>query len=148
MPKLDINQIINELDMDTYNEICQNITRIDRSNMDVELSRHASHYSYYSAMQDLCKKKLDDKNLELTMYMAQTRKERTEEGKSLAKKPTAKDLDDHVLSQAEYGRICREVNDLTLKYNMLKSLVQSLGQKKDLLVQLSANMRAEKNIYS
>jgi len=35
-----------------------------------------------------------------------------------------------------------------LKYNMLRSLVQSLGQKKDLLVQLSANMRAEKNIYS
>jgi hypothetical protein len=147
MPKLDINQIINELDMDTYNEICQSITRIDRSNMDVELSRHASHYSYYSAMQDLCKKKVDDKNLELTMYMAQTRKERKSESAVLGK-PTAKDLDDHVLSQAEYGRICREVNDLTLKYNMLKSLVQSLGQKKDLLVQLSANMRAEKNIYS
>jgi len=148
MPKLDINQIINDLDMDTYNEICQNITRIDRSNMDVELSHHASHYSYYSAMQDLCKKKVDDKNLELTMYMARTRKERTEEGKSLAKKPTAKDLDDYVLSQEGYGRICREVNELTLKYNMLRSLVQSLGQKKDLLVQLSANMRAEKNIYS
>ena len=148
MPKIDINQIINELDMDTYNEICQNITKINRSDMDVELSRHASHYSYYSAMQDQCKKKLDDKNLELTMYMAQTRKERTEEGRSLAKKPTAKDLDDYVLSQEEYGRIVREVNELTLKYNMLKSLVQSLGQKKDLLVQLSANMRAEKNIYS
>jgi len=99
-------------------------------------------------MQDLCKKRLDDKNLDLTMYMAKTRKERTEEGAGLAKKPTAKDLDDYVLSQEEYGRIVREVNELTLKFNMLKSLVQSLGQKKDLLVQLSANMRAEKNIYS
>ena len=148
MVKLDINQVINELDMDTYNEICQSITKIDRSNMDVELSRHASHYSYYSAMQDLCKKRLDDKNLELTMYMAQTRKERTEEGRNSPKKATAKDLDDYVLSQPEYGRIGRELNELTLKYNMLKSLVQSLGQKKDLLVQLSANMRAEKNIYS
>ena len=148
MPKLDINEVVDNLDMETYNEICQNITRIERSNMDVELSHHASHYSYYSAMQDLCKKKVDDKNLELTMYMAQTRKERTEEGRSLAKKPTAKDLDDYVMSQTDYGRICREVNELTLKYNMLRSLVQSLGQKKDLLVQLSANMRAEKNIYS
>ena len=52
MPKLDINQVINHLDMDTYNEICQSITKIDRTNMDVELSRHASHYSYYSAMQE------------------------------------------------------------------------------------------------
>ena len=77
-----------------------------------------------------------------------TRKERTEEGRGLAKKPTAKDLDDFVLSQEEYGRICLQVNELTLKYNMLKSLVQSLSQKKALLVQLSANMRAEKNIYS
>ena len=49
--------------------------------MDMELSRHASHYSYYSAMQDLCKKKLDDKNLELTMYMARTRKERPEDAR-------------------------------------------------------------------
>jgi len=147
MPKLDINEVVNNLDMETYNEICQNITRIDRSNMDVELSHHASHYSYYSAMQDLCKKKLDDKNLDLTMYMAQTRKERKSESAVLGK-PTAKDLDDHVCSQEEFRRISLDINELTLKYNMLRSLVQSLGQKKDLLVQLSANMRAEKNIYS
>jgi hypothetical protein len=148
MPKLDINQVVDDLDMETYNEICQRITKIDRSNMDVELSRHASHYSYYSAMQDLCKRKLDDGNLDLTMYMAQTRKLRTEECVGFAKKPTAKDLDDYVISQDEYRRLALRVNELTLKYNMLRSLVQSLGQKKDLLVQLSANMRAEKNIYS
>jgi hypothetical protein len=148
MSKLDINEVVDNLDMETYNEICQRITQIDRSNMDVELSRHASHYSYYSAMQDLCKRKLDDGNLDLTMYMAQTRKLRTEECVGLAKKPTAKDLDDYVISQDEHRRLALQVNELTLKYNMLRSLVQALGQKKDLLVQLSANMRAEKNIYS
>jgi len=148
MSKLDINEVVDNLDMETYNEICQRITQIDRSNMDVELSRHASHYSYYSAMQDLCKRKLDDGNLDLTMYMAQTRKLRTEECVGLAKKPTAKDLDDYVISQDEHRRLAQQVNELTLKYNMLRSLVQALGQKKDLLVQLSANMRAEKNIYS
>ena len=148
MPKLDINEIVDSLDMDTYTTICDSITKIDRTNMDVELSRHASHYSYYSAMQDLGKRKLDDANLELTIYTAQTRKLRTEESAGLAKKPTAKDLDDHVLSQDGYRHLALKVNELTLKYNMLRSLVQSLGQKKDLLVQLSANMRAEKNIYS
>ena len=148
MNKLDINEVVDNLDMETYNEICQRITKIDRSNMDVELSNHASHYSYYSAMQDLCKRRLDDGNLELTMYMARTRKLRTEECVGFAEKPTAKDLDDYVLSQDEYRRLSLEINELTLKYNMLRSLVQSLGQKKDLLVQLSANMRAEKNIYS
>jgi len=147
MPKLDINEIVDNLDMETYTEICDSITKIDRTNMDVELSRHASHYSYYSAMQDLGKKKLEDKNLDLTIYMARTRKERKTESASLGK-PTAKDLDDHVFSQEEFRRISLDINELTLKYNMLRSLVQSLGQKKDLLVQLSANMRAEKNIYS
>jgi|TARA_R100001163_G_scaffold8539_1_gene8412 hypothetical protein len=148
MPKVDINEIVDNLDMETYNTICNSITKIDRTNMDVELSRHASHYSYYSAMQDLGKRKLDDANLELTIYTAQTRKERTEESSGFAKKPTAKDLDDYVLSTEGYRRLALKVNELTLKYNMLRSLVQSLGQKKDLLVQLSANMRAEKNIYS
>ena len=117
------------------------------ANMDVELSRHASHYSYYSAMQDLGKRKLDDANLDLTIYMSQIRKERKDDS-AMQGKPTAKDLDDHVLCQEGYRRLAFKVNELTLKYNMLRSLVQSLGQKKDLLVQLSANMRAEKNIYS
>tara|TARA_R110001583_G_scaffold59799_1_gene177775 strand:- start:28400 stop:28846 length:447 start_codon:yes stop_codon:yes gene_type:complete len=148
MPKININEIVDNLDMETYTEICDSITKIDRANMDVELSRHASHYSYYSAMQDLGKRKLDDANLDLTIYTAQTRKMRTQDSAGLAKKPTAKDLDDHVLSQDEYRTLSMRVNELTLKYNMLRSLVQSLGQKKDLLVQLSANMRAEKNIYS
>mgnify|MGYP000041105088 FL=1 len=147
MPKLDINEIVDNLDMETYTEICDSITKIDRANMDVELSRHASHYSYYSAMQDLGKRKLDDANLDLTIYMSQIRKERKDDSATQGK-PTAKDLDDYVISQEGYRRLAFSVNELTLKYNMLRSLVQSLGQKKDLLVQLSANMRAEKNIYS
>ena len=87
MPKVDINEIVDNLDMETYTEICDSITKIDRTNMDV-------------------------------------------------------------LCQEGYRHLAFKVNELTLKYNMLRSLVQSLGQKKDLLVQLSANMRAEKNIYS
>jgi len=147
MSRLDINHIIENLDMETYNEVCKGITKINITNMDEELSRHASNYAYYSSMQDLCKKRLDDAQLELTIYSSQTRKDRKSESASQGK-PTAKDLDDHVCSQEDFRRLSLEVNELTLKYNMLRSLVQALSHKKDLLVQLSANMRAEKNIYS
>ena len=91
----------------------------------------------------ISKKNLDDANLELTTYTAQTRKERKEG--SMAKQ-TAKDLDDFVESSDEYKLYNGKVNEAQFKYTLLKGLVSSLEHKKDMLVQLSSNRRAETNL--
>ena len=119
--------------------------RFDKNNIEDELQRQASVYSYYTGLLGMSKKDLDASNLRLTQYIAQTRKDK--KNSNLAVKQTAKDLDDFVSSTEEFHMLSDEVNNCQFKFTLLKGLVQALEQKKDMLVQLSANTRAETNLY-
>jgi hypothetical protein len=87
---------------------------------------------------------MDKAGLKLVQFMAETRKEQKENASG---KYTAKDLDDYVMAHPDYFLLVETANDAQFKYSLIKGLVQSLDQKKDMLVQLSANSRAETNLY-
>ena len=137
-------EALEDLTWENYVDIADGITQYDKHAIDDEMTRQASIYSYYQGLLSIAKKKLDDANLELTKFTAQTRKERKE---TSASKQTAKDLDDFVESSEEYYLHTKRVNDAQFKYTLLKGLVSSLEHKKDMLVQLSSNRRAETNLY-
>ena len=140
----DLLEALEDLTWENYVDIADGITQYDKHNIDDEMTRQASIYSYYQGLLSISKKRLDDANLGLTTYMAQTRKDKR--GSSVAKQ-TAKDLDDFVESTLEYTEHTKKVNDASFKYTLLKGLVSSLDHKKDMLVQLSSNRRAETNLY-
>lgn len=137
-------EALEDLTWENYVDIADGITQYDKHAIDDEMTRQASIYSYYQGLLSISKKKLDDANLELTKFTAQSRKERKE---TSASKQTAKDLDDFVESSEEYYLHTKRVNDAQFKYTLLKGLVSSLEHKKDMLVQLSSNRRAETNLY-
>lgn len=140
----DLLDALEDLTWENYVDIADGITQYDKNNIDDEMTRQASIYSYYQGLLSIAKKRLDDSNLDLTTYTAQTRKERKES--SLAKQ-TSKDLDDFVESSSEFALHNTKVNAAQFKYTLLKGLVSSLEHKKDMLVQLSSNRRSETNLY-
>jgi hypothetical protein len=137
-------EALEDLTWENYVDIADGITQFDKHEIDNEMTRQASVYSYYQGLLSLSKKALDDANLELTKYTAQTRKTQKE---STTAKQTAKDLDDFVESSPEFAVYNGKVNEAHFKYTLLKGLVSSLEHKKDMLVQLSSNRRAETNLY-
>jgi hypothetical protein len=137
-------EALDDLTWENYVDIADGITAYDKHAIDDEMSRQASIYSYYQGLLSVAKKALDDSNLELTKYTAQTRKEKKA---STVAKQTAKDLDDFVESTADFSVYNEKVNEASFKYTLLKGLVSSLDHKKDMLVQLSSNRRAETNLY-
>jgi len=137
-------EVLDDLTWENYVGIADEVTRFDKHEIDDEMSRQASIYSYYQGLLSLSKKSLDDAHLELTKYTAQTRKVRKETSST---KQTAKDLDDFVESSEDFAVYNGSVNDAQFKYTLLKGLVSSLEHKKDMLVQLSSNRRAETNLY-
>jgi len=137
-------EALEDLTWENYVDITNELTRCDRDEIDGEMARQASIYSYYQGLLSVAKKSLDEASLDLTKYCAQTRKER-KEGSSV--KQTAKDLDDFVESSHEFMVYNGKVNDAQFKYTLLKGLVSSLEQKKDMLVQMSSQRRAETNLY-
>jgi len=138
-------EAFDDLTWENYVDIADGVTQFDKHEIDTEMARQASVYSYYQGLLSIAKRKLDEANLDLTKYAAQARKEH--KSYSFPKKLTAKDLDDFVESSSEFEVYTISVNDAQFKYTLLKGLVSSLEHKKDMLVQLSSNRRAETNLY-
>jgi len=137
-------EALEDLTWENYVEIADRATQFDKHEIDNEMTRQASVYSYYQGLLSVAKKRLDDANLDLTKFSAVARKEKKA---SSSVKLTAKDLDDFVMSESEFALYTKKVNDAQFKYTLLKGLVSSLEHKKDMLVQLSSNRRAETNLY-
>jgi hypothetical protein len=140
----DLLEALEDLTWENYVDIADSVTQFDKHAIDDELTRQASVYSYYQGLLSVSKNKLDQANLELTKFTAQTRKEKKS---STMAKQTAKDLDDFVESTTEFAVYTERINEASFKYTLLKGLVSSLEHKKDMLVQLSSNRRAETNLY-
>ena len=140
----DLLEALEDLTWENYVDIADGVTQFNKHEIDDELARQASVYPYYQGLLSVAKKRLDDANLDLTKFTAQTRKDQKA---STAAKQTAKDLDDFVESSSEFAVYTSKVNDASFKYTLLKGLVSSLEHKKDMLVQLSSNRRAETNLY-
>ena len=140
----DLLNALEDLTWENYVDIADSITQYDKNNIDDEMTRQASIYSYYQGLLSIAKARLDDSNLDLTTYTAKTRKERKD---SCVAKQTSKDLDDFVESSSEFSLHNTKVNAAQFKYTLLKGLVSSLEHKKDTLVQLSSNRRSETNLY-
>ena len=137
-----------DLNWDLFVDISDSIIKINGGDIDSELMKHASQFSYYSGLCDVAKRDVEEASLRLTQFSSETRRDYAVKCKADGKKATAKDLDDYVFSNPTYLELSSVLNDVTHKLNLLKSLVYSFIHKKDMLIQLSANGRAEKNIYS
>ncbi len=140
----DLLEALEDLTWENYVDIADAATQFDKHEIDTEMTKQASVYSYYQGLLSVAKKRLDDANLTLTKYTATSRKDQKS---STTAKQTAKDLDDFVESTDEFRVYTERVNEASFKYTLLKGLVSALEHKKDMLVQLSSNRRAETNLY-
>ena len=137
-------EALEDLTWENYVDVADAVTQFDKHEIDTELARQASVYSYYQGLLSVAKNRLDQANLELTKFTAQIRKEKKS---STVAKQTAKDLDDFVESNPDFAVYSEKANEASFKYTLLKGLVSALDHKKDMLVQLSSNRRAETNLY-
>jgi hypothetical protein len=136
--------LLDDFTWDNYKDISDALVKFDGSNIDDEMQRQASLYSYYHGLMIAAKKMVNDLDADLTRLSA---KLRSGYKMSSTTKLTAKDLDDLVLADDSFVVAQKEVNEATFKYELLKGLVKALEQKKDMLQQVSANKREEIKLY-
>jgi hypothetical protein len=129
---------------ENYKDISDALVKFDEFNIDNEMLRQASIYSYYYGLMSAAKKQMNDLDADVVRLSS---KLRSGYKHSATGKLTAKDLDDLVFADESYQMALTEVNDATFKYELLKGLVRALEQKKDMLQQVSANKREETKLY-
>ena len=128
---------------DNFVEVSKEVTKINPHNIQGELLQQAMVYSAYSGLQAKAKKRLDKARTELEIYEATSRKDKKE---TAVGKMTAQSLEDYVKASPDYRNHATAVRDARERYDYLASILNSLAHKKDMLVQLSANNRAEINL--
>lgn len=136
------------LDWGLYIELSDDLTSINPITIDDELSKQATVFSYYAGLFEYAKKECEVLEIELTQCQADARIQGQERCEATGVRPTVAVLDSYVNSDESCTKITLSLAEAKYKLGLLKSLMQSLSHKKDCLVQISANQRTEKGIYS
>lgn len=138
-------KIFQALDWDNYVELCNKLVSIDKDNLNDELVNHSKLFSYFNGMVALAKRSLDIADNNLETFSATKKKEVL----STTSVKMSKDaLENEVQASKEYQDLREKRSEAEKKYLLIKSLVQSLDHKSSMIVQLSANQRAETNLIS
>ena len=137
-----------KLDIDQYQELCQNLLNVTKSNLEDELVHHSILYAHYNGLLIYVKRIMDKMTIDFDQYCAKTKNDELARNKSSGSKATATYLEDYLKTQPEYTESRNDLLEIEEIYGWLKALCFSLEHKKDMLVQLSANQRSETKLYS
>lgn len=137
-----------DMNWENYIQISDAIVRFDKNNIEEAIVDQASIYSYYQGLFTLAKREYDRSQLALAQFVATARKDEQVARTSSGIKSTEKSLEAYVIALPEYKIKTDYAIELAYKLGLLKGLVEALQHKKDMLVQLSANARAETKLYS
>jgi len=140
----ELNDTLQDFTWENYKDISDALIQFDEGEVENEMFRQASIYSYYYGIMSAAKRDMNDLSGDVVRLLA---KLRSGYKHSATGKLTAKDLDDLVFADESYQTAQDEVNEATFKYELLKGLVRALEQKKDMLQQVSANKREETKLY-
>ena len=132
---------------ETYMDITKKYLRVDESNIENALFQHTGVYAFFGAVLAYAKREVDrasnDKEREEATVRESRRSELVEEGK----KATDRALDAYVKTVASVQGMEDRHEACTHKYHLAKNIINSLDHQKDMLVQMSANKRAEVRLH-
>tara|TARA_R110000824_G_C14928817_1_gene648502 strand:+ start:15 stop:461 length:447 start_codon:yes stop_codon:yes gene_type:complete len=143
----DIINTYDSLDSE-YLQIAKDYLNLEESTMDRALERHTSIYAFFGAVLAYAKRKVDQEDIKLEHYEAKKREVRREELVQSGQKVTERALDGYVKTVPEVITQQTTVLECQHRYNLSKNILNSLDHQKDMLVQMSANKRAEAKLVS
>ena len=131
-----------------YLTISKEYLEITEDNMDEALQNHTALYAFFGAVLAYAKKVYNSAEITFEYAEAEVKESRREFLLSQDKKVTEAALSAHVLTLDSIKDLKSQVLESQHKYNLAKNIVTSLDHQKDMLVQMSANKRAEKKLVS
>jgi hypothetical protein len=132
----------------SYLEITRQYLKVDETTLDKALYQHTGVYAFFGAVLAYAKNKMDEASSTLDHTEARVREERRAELLDSGKKATDRALDAYVKTVDEVQECVAAHRTCSHRYNLAKNIVNSLDHQKDMLVQISANKRAETKLIS
>ena len=140
-------EILESLPLERYLEIGKDVSRINPEELDDELMRQASTYTYFSILESEAHQLYETAMSEFLRYQSTAKVEERERRQRDKQKATDKSLEDWVSAQPEYQELLSNTIEADGRRKRIRGIVRGLEQRKDTLIQLSSNKRAESKIY-
>jgi len=135
----DLIKAYKDLDWELYITLSESLLEIDKFSIEEELMGHSTMYSYYSGLSEYANRKSKECANEIEAYEAELKNS----ARNTLSKTTVAAIQDYVSTDITLQDMKKDLEEKTYKYGLLKSLITSMQHRKDLLIQLSANSRAE-----
>ena len=131
---------------ESYLDITKRYLKVDELTVDKALYQHTGVYAFFGAVQAYAKRELDKASNDFEYVEATCREARRSELVESGNKATDRALDAHVKTLSAVKEKIRLKESASYKYLLAKNIVNSLEHQKDMLVQISANKRAESKL--
>ena len=128
---------------DSYMDITKKYIAISEHNFQDAMANHPSTFAFFAGVMAYAKKEVDRAHLIFETREAEVREARREELLQKGQKATDRALDAYLKTQAELQTLHKGITGKAYRYNLSKNIVSSLDHQKDIIIQLSANKRAE-----
>jgi len=116
---------------------------IDETNLDEELAKQASMFVYYAELAVKTEKEYQQFKMEAEEIGALIAKQIREEYENEGKKLTEKLLEQEVITNPKNKIVRQKLLDLQAKRDLAKVLKEGWHMRKDMLIQIAINKRAE-----
>ena len=124
-------------------DITKKYIAISEHNFQEAMGNHPSTFAFFAGVMAYAKKEVDRANLLFETREAEAREARRSELLQKGQKATDRALDAYLKTQPELQTLQKGITSKAHKYNLSKNIVSSLDHQKDIIIQLSANKRAE-----
>jgi len=135
----DLLKALEDLDWELYVALADSLLKIDMAYLDNEILGHSTMYAYYAGLSEQAnmeKKKCENK---MESYEAELKNS----ARNTLSKTTVAAIQDYVSTDIPLQDMKKDLEEKTYKCGLLKSLITSMQHRKDLIIQLSSNRRAE-----
>lgn len=139
---------VKKLDLTQVNELCKKLLELDLEKVTSSLASQSYTFFFFSTVLSLLKKETEDCVVDLNTTMHQVREREQKNLEQQRKKVTEKYLESFVQADHDVIEVKRRLNDLECKQEICKSLVKALEQRRDMLIQMSSNRRAETKLIN
>jgi len=139
---INIKEIYDNIE-DSYMEITKKYIAISEHNFQEAMGNHPSTFAFFAGVMAYAKKEVDRTSLLFETREAEVREARREELRQAGQKTTDRALDAYLKTQPELQTLRQGITSKAHKFNLCKNIVSSLDHQKDIIIQLSANKRAE-----
>ena len=131
---------IRKLNLDEISDLSKKLLELDLDNVYIHLKDQSYTFFYFSMCMAKLNKDYRDILIDLNKIKFEIRKKEEE---STQKKLTEKYLEAFVEAHPDVILQQKRVNDYDCQLEIFKGLVRALEQRRDMLVQMSSNKRAE-----